>query len=578
MGRIQVLDPATAAPIAAGEVITRPAAVVKELIENALDAGAASLTIRVEEGGRRRIWVADDGSGMTAEDAPLSVLRHATSKIRREEDLLGVATLGFRGEALASMAAVARLTIITRAAGEGAGVRVVAQGGDVVEIAPAASPFGTQVVVEELFYNTPARRKFLRGKDAEQAAVVEVVRQLALAYPEVHFELSTPERTLLSAPAAATLTERVAALFGPELARHLMPFELAAGPLGVAGVLSEPDFSVATSRLQTFLVNRRVVQDRILGAVLKEVYQGRLLKGRHPAAVVSLRLPPELVDVNVHPAKAEVRFRDAGRVYGLLVTALRQGLGPLVGTAPHYQVAWHAAPLPLAAEPQTMVGGEPGSAPRIPFQTAVPSGIPPARFSSLGCRFQDLAVLGQLQHTYVLAQGPEGLVIIDQHAAHERVLYERLQEKSARPVRQPLLFPKVVEVSPSQAEWLRENLAVLAAAGLELEPFGGAGFLLTGAPPCLEHRDLEAVVLETVEALSPLKSGADPQAVQEQARIIMACRGAIKAGQELSREEMVNLLMQLDEAGGPSHCPHGRPLWRLLPMAELHVSFRRPKK
>lgn len=577
MGRIQVLDSATAAQIAAGEVITRPAAVVKELIENALDAGASHISVRLEEGGRRRILVVDDGCGMTAEEAPVSLLRHATSKIRHEEDLLRVATLGFRGEALASLAAVARLTLTTRAQEEAAGLRLTARGGEVLETAPAAAPAGTQVLVEELFYNTPARRKFLRGKDAEQAAVLEVVRRLALGYPEVHFELATPERLLLSAPAAGSLTERVAALFGSELARHLLPFELTAGPLGVRGLLSEPDFSVATTRFQTLLVNRRVVQDRLLGAVLKEVYQGRLIRGRHPAAVVSLRVPPEQVDVNVHPAKAEVRLQDGGRLYALLVAALRQGLGPLAGEPPRYQASWPPAPLPVAEEAGAALRAEPTLSPAMSFLIELPSPRPRPGFSSPGCRFRDLTILGQLHQTYILAQGPAGLVVIDQHAAHERLLYDALGEKTCRPSRQTLLFPRVVEVSSVQAEWVRENLGVLGEAGLDLEPFGGASFLLTAAPACLAAGDLEAVVLETVEALSPLKSGADPEAVRERARLAMACRGAVKAGQGLNREEMAGLLAQLDEAGGPSHCPHGRPLWRLISLAELNLSFRRPK-
>ncbi|MCL6621456.1 MAG: DNA mismatch repair endonuclease MutL [Syntrophobacterales bacterium] len=572
MGRIELLEPATAAKIAAGEVITRPAAVVKELVENALDAGARHISIRLEEGGRRRLLVADDGGGMEPEDVPLAILRHATSKIRREEDLLAVSTLGFRGEALASLAAVSRLTLVSRPPGAAAGTRLVVRGGEVLELGPAPAAPGTQVLVEELFYNTPARRKFLKSKEAEQAAVVEVVRQLALGYPEVHFELATPGRTLVSAPAAAGLPERVAALFGPELAQNLVPFELEAGPLGTRGLMSGPDFSLASNRFQTLLVNRRVVHDRLLGAVLKEIYQGRLPRGRHPAALVFLRLPPEQVDVNVHPAKAEVRFREPGRIYSLLLAALRTGLGPLAGERPVYQVSWEPATLPRVAEAGAGVGAPHLTATVLPFPEAIPSSRPAAELP--GGRFQDLTLLGQLLDTYLLAQSPAGLVIIDQHAAHERVLYERLGE--IRPTRQALLFPRVVEVSPAQAEWVADHLEVLAELGLTLEPFGGASFLLTAAPACLAGVDLEAAVLEAVEAASPIKSGRDPEAVRQRARLALACRGAVKAGQTLSPEEMHSLLVQLDEVGGPATCPHGRPLWRLISLAELHHSFRRP--
>lgn len=574
MGRIALLDPATAAKIAAGEVITRPAAVVKELVENALDAGARQISIRLEEGGRRRVLVADDGGGLEPDDLPLAILRHATSKIRREEDLLAVATLGFRGEALASLAAVSRLNLVSRPHEAEAGTRLVVRGGEVLELGPAPAAPGTQVLVEELFYNTPARRKFLKSKEAEQAACVEAVRQLALGYPEVHFELATPSRVLVSAPAAMTLAERVAALFGPELAQNLMPFELESGPYGVRGLMSAPDFSVASSRFQTLLVNRRVVQDRLLGAVLKEVYQGRLPRGRHPAAVVSLRLPPEQVDVNVHPAKAEVRFREPGRIYSLLIAALRQGLGPLAGDRPVYQVSWEPAAVPRVAEAGAAPVASVLAATVLPFPE--PARPPrPAPQALPGGRFEDLTLIGQLAATYLLAQSPAGLIIIDQHAAHERVLYERLGEVTS-PC-QALLFPRVVEVSPAQAEWLADHLEVLAELGLALEPFGGASFLLTAAPACLAGTDLEAAVLEAVEAVSPIKSATDPEAVRERARLALACRGAIKAGQTLSPEEMQSLLHQLDEVGSPATCPHGRPLWRLLSLPELHQMFRRPK-
>jgi DNA mismatch repair protein MutL len=574
MGRIALLPPATAAKIAAGEVTTRPAAVVKELVENALDAGARQISIRLEEGGRRRVLVADDGCGLEPDDLPVAILRHATSKIRREEDLLAIATLGFRGEALASLAAVSRLTLVSRPHEAEAGTRLVVRGGEVLELGPAPAAPGTQVLVEELFYNTPARRKFLKSKEAEQAASVEAVRQLALGYPEVHFELATPVRVLVSAPAAMSLVERVAALFGPELAQNLMPVEMEAGPYGVRGLISAPDFSVASNRFQTLLVNRRVVQDRILGAVLKEVYQGRLPRGRHPAAVVSLRLPPEMVDVNVHPAKAEVRFREPGRIYSLLLAALRQGLGPLAGDRPVYQVSWEPAAVPRVAEA--------GAAPVAPVLAATvlpfpePAQAPrPAAAALPGGRFGDLTLIGQLAETYLLAQSPGGLIIIDQHAAHERVLYERLGEMKSP--RQALLFPLVVEVSPAQAEWVQDNLDLLAELGLVLEPFGGASFLLTAAPACLAGTDLEAAVLEAVDAVSPIKSGSDPEAVRERARLALACRGAIKAGQTLTLEEMHSLLKQLDEVGSPATCPHGRPIWRLLSLPELHQMFRRPK-
>jgi DNA mismatch repair protein MutL len=579
MARIQVLAPQIAALIAAGEVVTRPAAVVKELVENALDAGARVITVDLEDGGLRRLKVVDDGCGMSAEELPLALLRHATSKIRAEADLLAIHTLGFRGEALPSIAQVSRLAIVTRTPGAQGGVRLRAVAGEIEEIGAAPAPEGTQVTVEDLFFNTPVRRKFLKSREAEQAAVLETLRQLALGYPEVHFRLTSRGRTLLAAPGGQTLLERVAAVYGPETAAALLPFSLEGGPLAAAGVLSQPDFSLASSRFQVLLINRRVVQDRLLAAAVKTAYQGLLVRGRHPVVVASLTLPPDQVDVNVHPAKAEVRFRDQGKVFSLLLAALRQGLGPLTGerTPPRYQAVWQPGSLALAQDPGAAPAPAPAAfppaAPSLPRPAVIPEPSPP---EPTPFRFQDLQIIGQLLNTYILAQSPEGLVLVDQHAAHERILYETLGEEGQVP-RQALLFPRLVEVSPAQADWVRAHLELLAQEGLMLEPFGGGGFLITQVPACLAQADPEGVVLDLVETLAPIKTSLQPQALREQARTVMACRGAIKAGQKLTAEEMADLLGRLDGLHISSHCPHGRPLWRLIPVAEIRHSFRRPR-
>jgi DNA mismatch repair protein MutL len=591
MGRIRVLEPQVAAQIAAGEVIVRPAAVVKELVENSLDAGARQVTVELAEGGRRLLRVTDDGWGMDPEEAELSLKRHATSKLRAEADLLAIKTLGFRGEALPSIAAVSLLTLTSRPPAAAAGFRLVVRAGEIETAAAAAAAVGTQVEVAELFFNTPARRKFLKSQDAEQAKIVEVLRHLALSHPEVHFLLTAP-RPLITAPAAQSLTERVAALYGAELAAHLLPLSLGQGPFGVAGVITDPEYTLASNRFQVLLVNRRVVQDKILGAVLRQALGGLLPRGRHPGAVVALSLPPEALDVNVHPAKTEVRFKEPGRVYALLLSALRVALGPLSGERIGYRVSWQPealrasepapqgsffapAPHPGVAPAPLAPGGPPpfASPPEAfpPPEPLAPLGLPPTPF-----RFRELPVLGQLNLTYILAQAPQGLVVIDQHAAHERILYEALKSRSPQAARQPLLFPRVVEVNPAQVDWVREHLEDLAQAGLELSAFGGAAFLLSAVPAALSQADPEALVAEAVEALSPLKSGAEPQEVAEQTRLFLACRGAIKAGDVLKSEEIAALLARLDELPVSSHCPHGRPLWRLIPYGELNHRFRRP--
>jgi DNA mismatch repair protein MutL len=582
VSRIRILDPQVAAKIAAGEVISRPAAAVKELVENALDAGARTIAVAVEEGGRKLIRVVDDGGGMTPAEVPLSLKHHATSKLQAEADLLSITTLGFRGEALPSIAAVSRLTLISCPPGAQAGYRLVAQAGEILSASPWAAPPGTQVEVADLFFNTPARQKFLKSPAAEQAQILEILRHLALGYPQVHFTLSTPARTLLAAPAATSLTERVAAVLNPELAAHMLPLSLAQGAWQVTGLVTEPDFTLASTRFQVFLVNGRVVADRILGAVLKEVYAGLLPRGRHPGAVVNLSLPPEAVDVNVHPAKTEIRFQEPGKVYPLLLSALRQGLGPLYGESPRYRVTWQPEAPPRVAESrwgELFSRGEAGPAPAGPSSWSPPASPwapgPLTQPGPRGWRFQDLTVLGTLAQTYILAQSPDGLILIDQHAAHERVLYEALKARGPAAAQQTLLFPRVVEVNPAQADWVREHLEELAQAGLRLEPFGGASFIITAVPACLANADLEAVVAEAVEALAPLKSFTRPQEVKEQALQVMACRGAVKAGETLAPEAIHALLVQLDEIPVSSHCPHGRPLWRLLSYADLRQSFGR---
>jgi DNA mismatch repair protein MutL len=582
VSRIRILDPQVAGKIAAGEVITRPATAVKELVENSLDAGARTVTVTVVEGGRRLIRVVDDGCGMSAAEVPLSLKRHATSKLAAETDLLGIATLGFRGEALPSIATVSHLTLSSCPPGETSGYRVVARAGEIVEASPWPAAGGTQVEVAELFFNTPARQKFLKSKDAEQAQIVEILRQLALGYPAVHFTLTTPARTLLAAPAAGNLTDRLAAVWGAELAAHMVPLALGQGDWQVTGLITEPDFTLASRRFQVLLVNGRVVKDMVLGAVLKEVYAGLIPRGRHPGAVVHLKVPADAVDVNVHPAKTEIRFQEPGRIYPLLLTALRQGLGPLHGERPQAQVSWTPEP-----PPRVMESARPELFPR-PAPPPVRSGAQPWAFTEGAVvpvpgpapaprdwRFQDLTVLGTLAQTYIVAQGPDGLVLIDQHAAHERVLYEALKAKEAKAATQNLLFPQVVEVPPAQADWVKGHLEDLAGVGLELSPFGGASFLITAAPAVLMQADLEAVVAEAVEALAPVKSGSRPQEVKEQTLQIMACKGAVKAGETLAPEAIAALLAQLDELPVSSHCPHGRPLWRLLSYHDLAQSFRR---
>jgi DNA mismatch repair protein MutL len=573
-----------ASKIAAGEVIIRPASVVKELVENSLDAGAGSIVVELEEGGCRLIRVVDDGCGMASEEAPLSLQRHATSKLRHDRDLLQLQTLGFRGEALPSIAAVSRLEVITRSRHQEVGCRLQVEEGQILENFPWAGAPGTQITAAELFYNIPARQKFLKSKSAEQGQILELMRQMALGYPQIHFEVKAQGKAVLQVPAHKNLEERLTALLGIELAQKTLPFSAAELGIKVGGLLSAPDHNVGSSRYQFLLVNHRVVADRLLGAALREAYQGLLPRGRFPVAVIHLEVPPDQVDINVHPAKAEVRFRNSGRIYSLVLGALRRGLQPLQAPGRHdYQAPWQPESLarvresfnpglfPDASSPLS------GLSPSPDFtQGLFPPPTLPGQTSAAAWRFADLAILGQLHQTYIMAQAPEGLILIDQHAAHERVLYESLTPDWERPLpRQSLLFPRPVELGAGCAAWVQENIALLNQAGIEVEPFGGNTFLLTALPACLAHSDPETILQETVNALAPEKNRGDQVLVRERLRLTMSCRGAIKAGQRLSPEEIQRLLLQLDQLPVSSHCPHGRPLWRLLTIDEIRQSFLR---
>ncbi len=587
MNRIGILPPEVASKIAAGEVITRPASVIKELVENALDAGARTISVEIAEGGCRQIRVTDDGCGMWPAEAPLSLLRHATSKLRQDGDLLFLKTMGFRGEALPSIAAISRLELCTRSPELELGCRLYVEGGEVRENSPWAGPAGTQVTAADLFYNTPARRKFLRSQAAEQGQILELLRHLALGYPEIHFQVQAQGKTLFQTPAHADLRERLAALLGLEWADKMLTLDLPGPGLRVTGLISSPDQNLASPKYQFLLVNRRIVSDRLLAGALKQAYQGLLPRGRHPVFIMHLETAPEQVDINVHPAKAEVRFKDSGRVYALVLTAVRQALEPTQKPGrQEFSSQWLSPPaLPVQESRPTELFTDlpplpPGLVPTPTPPTATPAPpAPEAPAPDTSWRFADLTVLGQLQETYILAQAPEGLLIIDQHAAHERVLFEMLTSSpgQAGGPRQTLLFPLAVELDPESVAWVEAHLAELRDAGLELEPFGGSTFLVRAVPACLAAQDLQSLVPEMVADLALWPRRPDDNQLRHRLHLTMACRGAIKAGHRLSPEEMHHLLTQLDALAVSSHCPHGRPLWRLLTMPEIRQNFRRPR-
>ncbi len=589
--RIIRLPEAVAAKIAAGEVIERPAAVVKELVENALDAGAGRIDVALEEGGRRLVEVADDGEGMTPEDARLSIERHATSKIRALADLLAIETYGFRGEALTSIAAVARLTLVTRRRDALAGTCLEVEGGRLVAEGPASAPPGTTVAVRGLFFNLPARRQFLRSAATETAQASDVVARLALAHPEVAFSLTVDGRLTLSGRRDAGLEERLAALLGPDVP-PLVPVSRVEGGVALTGYVSPPGVSRAGAGSFYLFVNGRPIRDR---GLLHAVVQGSRHAhepGRYPFGALFLAVPPPLVDVNVHPAKAEVRFRDPAAVHGLLARAIEAALGA-AGVLPVAPLERDARRVEGVREALAsylrrveMPGRQPASPPPIvplpleaepPRRATAPATGPEAQ-APRPLRYAALRYLGQLRASYLLCEGEEGLVIVDQHAAHERLRFERLRQarvgREAAALR--LLVPRAVTLRPDRAALVAERAAWLAALGFEVEPFGPTGTLLVKAlPVALAGLDPAPLLEEVASDLEGLAPAAPIEAALDHLLATLACHGAVTFRQALDVAEARTLLDDLDRFGVTGACPHGRPVSRLIGFGELERLFAR---
>lgn len=563
---IRILSEDVASAIAAGEVIERPASVVKELLENALDAGARTVQLRIEDGGRGLIEVGDDGDGIAAAEIPLALARHATSKLRTTDDLFAIRTLGFRGEALASIAAVARLELVSRTPGEAGGTRLTAEGGVVGKPGPTGAPAGTVVRVRDLFFNVPARKKFLKGEETERRRILALVTRYALAYPHVRFTLTQEGRQAFASAGGGDPREVLAAVFGLDVAREMVSLPAAEGrSIRVEGFISPPAVHRSNRREVTLFVNGRWIQDAALAAAVVQAYHGLLMVGRFPIAAVFISVPPEDVDVNVHPAKAEIRFRDPEAVFAVVQRAVRAtllGLAPMPET--DLPVAWGAAWQPavgtIGPDPAWAIAHAPLTEP-----ASLAAGTLPL-----------LRNVGQVGATYLVAEGPDGLYLIDQHAAHERVLFEKLlQQQGAGGVgSQALLEPVTVELAAAEAALLRGQLEVLRRLGFDAEDFGANAFRVRAIPPLLAAlppaQALRAVIEDFEEDESPL---ADVVEARLAARVCK--RAAVKAGQVLSLVEQEQLVRDLEACALPRTCPHGRPTMIHLSVVSLERQFGR---
>ncbi len=573
--KIKLLADEVASQIAAGEVVERPASVVKELVENAIDAGATRIAIRVDGAGRRMIEVADDGSGIQPEDLALAVARHATSKLRSAEDLFHIRTLGFRGEALASIGSVSHMTVSSRSRELEIGSRIRVDGGKTLVEEHVGIPAGTAIQVEDLFFNTPARLKFLKKDLTERQQITAFVTRYALAYPSISFRLIMEGSEEFLTMGSGNQREVAAQIYGVDFARQLLEVDFIESQTEIKGFISPISLTRSNRREITFFVNGRWVQDIALTTALLKAYQTYLMVGRYPTAAIFIQLPAEEVDVNVHPAKAEVRFREPDQVFTRMQRAIRRALLAFSPVPQFSPTIWKTA-LPFQD------AGVPTRSDGLLFDTSISDAVldedgraaESAAAQRLGGEIPLLRLVGQIGATYIVAEGPDGLYLIDQHAAHERVLFERLTSERGKIATQQLLQPVMVTLTPDAARLLETSLHALNEYGIDLTEFGANTFRLSSIPALFDRGDPADIVRSVVEDFeedeTPLKNKLEEKII---ARVCK--RMAVKGGQTLSVEEQKALLHDLENCTSPRTCPHGRPTMIHLSVDLLERQFGR---
>jgi DNA mismatch repair protein MutL len=551
-GKVRVLPPDVVGKIAAGEVIERPSSVVKELVENSLDAGSRVVTVEIEEGGKRRIAVTDDGEGMTQSDALLALERHATSKIYNDDDLYAIRTLGFRGEALPSIAAVSRVSLITRRHDALSGTRVLVEGGEIKGVEEIGSPPGTRVEVADLFYNVPARQKFLRGVQSESAHTIEVITRQALFERSVGFVLRHNKRILFNLPPTQDEQSRIRAILGKEIASFLVRVAASNGIAEVRGWASIPTYCRGSSKGIYAYVNGRYIRDKLVSHAISEAYRRFIPAKMYPVVILFISVPLSEVDVNCHPAKLEVRFRKGEEVHRLVSDSLK---GALINPP-------EARPYAIGEIKEETT---PYSTPPSLAQSQEMMPAPPWR------------MVGQIKGTFLVVEGDEGVMVVDQHAAHERILYERVKRslQGERIAQQPFLIPQPVELKREEKELLIGNRAMLARIGLELEEFGDRTVVVQSIPSFLRGEDLHALLEALSEELAEREKGDAGEHCLDRICVLLACRGAVKANRRMQEEEVKSLLREWEEMAQPPTCPHGRPLFVRWSWREVEGWFKR---
>ena len=568
---IKLLDPKVVSLIAAGEVVERPASVVKELVENSLDAGSSQISVEAGGGGVGLIRITDNGVGIPSAELDLVFQRYATSKITSLEDLESISSLGFRGEALPSIAAVAEVDIVACIAGESAGNYLSLRDGSIVDRGSRGRSQGTTVTARNLFRKVPARLKFLKSTATENSHIANVVSQYALAFPEVKFDLLIDSRAVLRTPGSGQLIDTIAQVYGLEVAQNMLGIGsgdgewksgVATSSLSVTGMVGSPAISRSNRSYISLFVNRRWISSRLLAWAVEEAYHGLLMQGKHPVAVINISLPAEGVDVNIHPTKTEVKFQNEHMVFGAVQKAVRRVLIEL-------------APVPKIEEVATTYGAPSGT--RQVLRTLPIGGdspiTSPATPQTPAVSLPVLRILGQLLSSYIVAEGPDGLYLIDQHAAHERILFEKIKDQKLQQEIeiQGLLEPVTFEVNPKQEEVLKSHYEDLTEFGFSIEPFGDRTYLVRAVPALLYQKDWAGMVRELLDSLS----GENKRDWREEIAISMACHSAVRAGQTLTDDEMRELIRQLEQAALPQTCPHGRPTVIRLSSTQLGKEFGR---
>lgn len=604
MGRIQVLPDNLCNQIAAGEVVERPAAVVKELLENSIDAGSRKIHVALRDGGRKEIRVVDNGCGMSHDDALLSIERHATSKIKDIHDLQAIRSLGFRGEALPSIASVSRFELVTREADSLSGTLVRVEAGILRDARETGSPVGTLITVRDLFYNMPARRKFLRTVDTEMAHIAEQFLRLSLAHPHIQFQLLHQERSIYDFGPAKTPLARVSQVLGSDFSTKLCPISLEADAVGVHGFVGPPDVQRPNAQSLFLYANKRPVWDRMLNRAILAAYESVIPKGKYPLVVLFLEVPPDLLDVNVHPTKREVRFRNPSdimeRVREAILLSLeryrpcsdprafppvpsaREEQRPAASPFPHgVQVSFDSRPMggtpeairPVPGPRHLPVHSAAQGVESTPRETVPETGPDPALPPSTK-GFSRLPVLGQVGNAYILLEAPDGLILIDQHAAHERILYDEIASRKDGIAKQRLLRSVVLQLLPKEAATLRQWIPRLAQLGFELESFGGDSFIVSAVPTILVDCPPDALIRDLLATAHEEERDPNWNIAADLVKSV-ACHRAVRAGQRLKPDELHRLLTDLDTTAMPSTCPHGRPLWLKLTHGDIARLFHR---